>query len=507
MKYLLILILTFTLTLGFTGCSDNNGDQHSEHQADLYYCPMHPEVTSDKPGVCPICHMDLVKKSENTEADSSEMEGMLSLTKGGQLLANVETVPVKKESITKSVNAFGYLDFTEAGRRSITSRFSGRIEKLYVDESGDIIKKGQLLFEIYSPDLIQAQNDYLLAMRNSNTGLIASANNNENTFIASSKKRLQIMGLTAEQISTLEKSNNVQMTVGYYSPYSGTVIEKKVQEGMYVNEGAVIYELADMSQLWNISEIFADDINMIKVGDDIQFTTSSYPGEQFTGKITFIYPVVNSQSRTIKVRADVRNPGGKLKPQMYTETALKKVYTQSLVVPENAILFTGRKNIVWIKNDNNHFEPREVKVGVKSDGKYQILSGLKEGELAASSGGYLIDSESQLKTGTTTGHLHGTEPVKQDEPVIESPSEHSGHGANLKNPEMEEAVDHAQHTAVLFNEVCPVLGNPVSDGVEPVKYKGKLYGFCCAGCDTKFAKDPEKYLKNLSSDGKTFTKL
>lgn len=501
--FIIAALVMFSLaSLVFTGCSDNNSGDHSAEQT-LYYCPMHPEVTSDRPGVCPICNMDLVKRSENPEKDAAEMEGTLSLTKTGQILANVQTVPVKRENLLQSVTAFGYLDFTESGRRSVTSRFGGRIEKLYVDESGDRVRKGQLLFEIYSPDLIQAQNDYLLAVKNSNTGLI-SAQNEKNSFVNSSRKKLEIMGLTSEQIRSLEQSGTVQMTVGYYSPYSGTVIEKKIQEGMYVNEGAVIYELADLSTLWNISEIFADDLSVIKVGDNIKFTTSSYPGEQFTGRISFIYPVINSQSRTVKVRADVRNPGEKLKPQMYTETIIEKSSAESLVVPEGAVLFTGKKNVVWIKNKDNAFEPREIKLGIKSDGKYQVLSGLKEGELVAATGGYLIDSESQLRSGSTPGHQHGTG-EEQQKPGNTSP-DHSGHDIS----EMQKNNDNSlteSHSAHIFNEVCPVLGNPVSEEVKPVEYKGKLYGFCCAGCDTKFASDPEKYLKNLSRDGKSFIKI
>lgn len=414
MKTAIFIILTaIILSFAYTGCSDNNSDQHAEHQ-ELYYCPMHPEVTSNKPGVCPICNMDLVKRSDDPDKDAAKMEGMLTLSKTGQLLANVETVPVKREKITRTVNAFGYLDFTESGRRSVTSRFNGRIEKMHIDESGDFVRKGQLLFEIYSPDLIQAQNDYLLSLKNSGNELIASGNKNENSLLTSSKKRLQLMGLTDDQISNLKSTNNIQMTIGYYSPYSGTVIEKKVQEGVYVNEGAVIYELADLSSLWNIAEIFADDIPLIKEGGTVQFTTSAYPGEKFTGRVSFIYPVVNSQSRTVKVRMDVNNPGGKLKPQMYTESVIQKTLEESLVVPESAVLFTGERNVVWIKTNDNQFMPRDVKVGVKSDGKYQILSGLKEGELAAASGGYLIDSESQLKSGTTTGHETGHEPSSSE---------------------------------------------------------------------------------------------
>ncbi|MGE5497670.1 MAG: efflux RND transporter periplasmic adaptor subunit [Syntrophothermus sp.] len=497
--WMLVILFSVTGVFVLDGCSDGKQQGEkitSESHKDLYYCPMHPQVTSDKPGVCPICHMDLVKKGDNA-ADTSAMKDMVSLSKSGEIMANVAVTEVKNENIEKNVTAYGYLDFTEPGRKIVTARFNGRIEKLFVDASGRTISKGQPLFEIYSPDLVQAQNEFLIALHNSSqkaTGVMNIMQKNDQSLLASSRKKLELMGVTEKQLRELESSGQVKMTLTYYSPYSGTVIEKKVQEGMYVNEGTAIYDIADMSVLWNVSEIFAEDISMVKQGDIVKIRTSSYPGEEFPGKVIYIYPVVNAETRTIKVRTELHNSGNRLKPQMYTETVFRKNYGSGLVVPENAVIFTGNRNIVWLKTGDGMFAPREIKTGVKNNGYYQVLSGLNAGDQIAATGSYLIDSESQLKGGSTAaGHSqHGGSAIPQQQPS--------------EKPKQENEHSKMNHTSSIWNEVCPVLGNKVDPKVQTVDYKGKKIGFCCAGCDSKFKADPDKYMANLSPDGKKFSK-
>ena len=286
---------------------------------------MHPQVHMDRPGACPICGMDLIKKvvDEKPEAvNEKDMANMISLSPKKQVLANVSTIILKKENLQDQVTAYSYLDFVENNRKTISARFNGRIEKLFVDKTGDYIKKGQPLFEIYSPDLVQAQNEYLIALNNSST---------TNSLLKASKKKLEIFGLTQDQIQTLEKSKEINLTLTYFSPFSGTVIEKKVQEGVYVNEGTEIYDIAELSTLWNIAEVYENNLASVKVGSPVKLHLRAYPGEEFKGRVTFIYPVVNSQTRTVKVRSEFSNYGGKLKPQMYGETVFSnagdKVYS------------------------------------------------------------------------------------------------------------------------------------------------------------------------------------
>ena len=395
MKIKLMISLLATLLLAFA-CS--NSDNSNKNENEYWTCTMHPQVHKDGPGACPICGMDLIKKVVDNTADvssKSDMEGMITLTTNKQIMANVSTIKVKKENLKKELTAYSYLDFVEQNRKTIPAKFNGRIEKLFVDKTGDYIKKGQPLFEIYSPDLVQAQNDFLIALSNSS--------GSNSSLIEASRKKLDLFGLTSNQIDELKNSGKINLTLTYYSPVSGTVIEKKVQEGMYVNEGTAIYEVAELSTLWNIAEVNETDLSTIKLGSKVKLKLKAYPGEEFTGKVTFIYPVINSQTRTVKVRSEFSSLNNKLKPQMYGETIFSTDAGTGLLVPADAVIFSGNSNVVWVKTSDGMFEARNVMVGEKYGDKYQILSGLKDGDEIAASGGFLIDSESQLKTGKSTG--------------------------------------------------------------------------------------------------------
>jgi Cu(I)/Ag(I) efflux system membrane fusion protein len=401
MKKAKYLLIPFAIILLFVfACS--NSDNSNKDKNEYWTCTMHPQVHKDGPGACPICGMDLIKKVvDDTDRVStkSDMEGMLTLTTDKQILANVSTIKVKKENLKKELIAYSYLDFVEQNRKTIPAKFNGRIEKLFVDKTGDYINKGQALFEIYSPDLVQAQNDYLIALSNSKS--------DNHLLLESSKKKLELFGLTSNQIEDLKNSGEIKLTLTYYSPVSGTVIEKKVQEGMYVNEGTAIYEIAELSTLWNIAEVNETDLSTVKVGSNVKLKLKAYPGEEFTGRVSFIYPVINPQTRTVKVRSEFSSQNNKLKPQMYGETIFSADAGAGLLIPADAVIFSGNRNVVWIKTSDRMFEAHNVQIGQKYGDKYQILSGLNEGDEVAASGGFLIDSESQLKSGMPTGHQHG----------------------------------------------------------------------------------------------------
>ena len=395
MKIKLMISLLATLLI-VVACS--NSDNSNKNEKEYWTCTMHPQVHKDGPGACPICGMDLIKKVVEDTADvspKSDMEGMITLTTNKQILANVSTIKIKMENLKKELTAYSYLDFVEQNRKTIPAKFNGRIEKLFVDKTGDYIKKGQTLFEIYSPDLVQAQNDYLIALSNNK--------NNNNLLLEASKKKLELFGLTSNQIDELKNSGKINLTLTYYSPVNGTVIEKKVQEGMYVNEGTAIYEVAELSTLWNIAEINETDLSTVKVGSKVKLKLKAYPGEEFTGRVTFIYPVINPQTRTVKVRSEFSSLNNKLKPQMYGETIFFAEAGTGLLVPADAVIFSGNRNVVWVKTADGMFEARIVQLGQKFGDKYQVLSGINEGDEVAASGGFLIDSESQLKTGKSTG--------------------------------------------------------------------------------------------------------
>lgn len=402
-RYLFIPLIAIALIV--SGCSKSEESGKHEHELikkDGYWtCTMHPQVHMDKPGSCPICGMDLIKKVDDEKeqpVNAKDMINMVTLSGKKQVLANVSTVVVKKENLQEQVTSYSYLDIVENNRKTISARFNGRVEKLFVDKTGDYIKKGQPLFEIYSPDLVQAQNEYLIALNNYQNSSLQKA----------AKKKLEIFGLTQDQIQTLEKTKEINLTLTYFSPFSGTVIEKKVQEGVYVNEGTAIYDIAELSTLWNIAEVYENNLSNVKVGSPVKLHLRAYPGEEFNGRVTFIYPVVNSQTRTVKVRSEFASLGGKLKPQMYGETIFNNAGGQGLLIPADAVIIAGKRTVVWAKAGDGMFEARSVQIGNRFGDKYQIVSGLNEGDEIAATGGFLIDSESQLKTGMPTGHQHGS---------------------------------------------------------------------------------------------------
>jgi Cu(I)/Ag(I) efflux system membrane fusion protein len=303
-------------------------------------------------------------------------------------------------------------------------------------------------------------------------------NKNNSSLTASTEKKLLLLGFTKEQIDELNKSKEVKMTFTYYSPFTGTVIEKKIQEGTYINEGMSLYEIADLSIVWNISEIFIEELGFIKKGMPIKVTTQSYANQAFNGVVDYIYPIADQQNKTVKVRTIVNNSDNKLKPNLFTSASFKIDLGNAITVPAEAVILTGQKNIVWVKKSVKEFELREIKLGAKTGNKYQVLAGLNEGEEIAASGGYLIDSENQLKSGNV------------------KPANNTGAAAKeLFTPDNKK----------IWNTICPVMGNPVDPKSPTVEYKGKLIGFCCGGCDDKFKADPEKYMKNLNNDGTKFT--
>lgn len=416
MKY--IFALSILIIFGIAGCSKKEapGDTN-EKTKEIYYCPMHTEVTSEKPGVCPICNMDLVKKVDEKKPVMGDVPGMINLSVQKQVLANVSTVKIQKEQLSKELVSYSYLDFAEQNRKLISARFNGRVEKLFVDKTGDYVSRGQPLFEIYSPDLVEAQNEYIIALENASSVRQVSLGDkapNNNSLIKSAKKRLELYGITNEQISKLDSTREIQFTLTYYSPIGGTVIEKKIQEGMYVNEGALLYDIADISMLWGIAEIYEKDLSLVKVGNGVKLRLPAYPDETFEGTVNFIYPVVNSQTRTVKVRSEFSNVNHKLRPQMYGEIVVQQDMGKQLLIAQEAVLFTGKRQIVWVKTAEDHFESKEVTLGIKNDGKYQVLSGLKEGDEVAVTGGFLIDSESQLRSGKSTGHQHEGMKMEED---------------------------------------------------------------------------------------------
>jgi membrane fusion protein, copper/silver efflux system len=383
----------------------------------LYTCSMHPFIIKDKQGSCPLCGMTLVKKVETAQASvkETEMLGHVSLSPTQQVMANVATFKVERIPLAKEINAVGIVQYDQAKQAKVTAWVAGRIDRLHVNTVGTQVSKGKPVAEVYSPDLVSAQQEYLLALKSraqlKNSTIQAIAQGGEG-LVGSSRQRLKLMGVKDEQIADLEKTGQPNIRLPIYTPLSGVVTEKIALEGQYVNVGDPLVVIADLSTVWVEVEVYEVDFPFIKIGQRVDIVSQSYPGKTFSGRVAFVYPFLDPKSRTVKVRVELPNTGMKLKPDMFVNATIKVPLGESLAVPVGAVMDTGQRQVVWVEMRPGMFEPRDVKVGARVGDKVQILSGLFRGDKVAASGGYLIDSEAQLKG---SGGMPAMPGMKMDE--------------------------------------------------------------------------------------------
>lgn len=409
----------------------HGADQKSKGAAtqnqELYTCAMHPFIIKDKPGTCPICGMQLIKKVAPAEGTASakeqEMLSHVSLSPTQRVMANVATVEVGKVPLAKEIAATGIVQYDQARQAKVTAWVAGRIDHLRVNTVGSYVSKGKPVADVYSPDLVAAQQEYLLALRSREqlkNSPIQSISQGGNGLVSSARQRLKLLGVKDEQIASLEKSGEPNIRIPVYTPLSGIVIEKIVQEGQYVNMGDPLFAIADLSTVWVEVEVYENEFSFVKLGQSVAIQSQSYPGKTFTGRVSFIYPFLDPKTRTVKVRVELANPGLKLKPDMFVNAIIKSPLGTGLAVPASAVMDTGTRQVVWVEKEAGMFEPRDVKVGARVGDNVQILSGLSQGEKVAATGGYLIDSESQLKGGS--GHEGHTPSAPAAQPAPAAPA-------------------------------------------------------------------------------------
>jgi Cu(I)/Ag(I) efflux system membrane fusion protein len=433
-----------------TGWFDKDGHGHSklEHKVQLWTCSMHPFIIKDKPGTCPICGMELIKKIDDAapggaqsaeQKQQADMLGHVSLSPTQRVMANVATVAAKQTSLNKEINAVGIVQYDQSRQAKVTAWIAGRIDKLHVNTVGSYVTKDKPVAEVYSPDLLTTQQEYLLAIKSRDqlkNSTIASIAQNGEGLVASARQRLMLFGVKESQIEELEKAGKPNIRLPIYTPLSGIVIEKMVQQGQYVNTGEALFNIADLSSVWVEVEVYENEFPNIHIGQQVEIRSQSFPGKPFVGRISFIYPFLDPKTRTVKARVEMPNPGMKLKPDMFVSAIIRVPLGSSIVVPVTALIDTGKRKVVWVETAPGMFEPRDVLVGQQSDDKIQILAGLKSGDKVAVSGGYLIDSESQLKGGGGQDHSqHGgtaklpTVPLPGPPPAPDQAGGHEGHTA------------------------------------------------------------------------------
>ncbi len=431
MKYIIIIVTVIIVLAGGTFVVyklffENNTAETVLVKDELYVCPMHPQIQSNHPGVCPICHMDLVLKESvdvKNEFDSLSNAGNeigdVVLSPSQQVLANVQTEKVTIREFRNNLSFNGYIKTGENNMRHISTPVSGKIIKMFVNFEGQMVSKGDPVFEIYSPEIYSTQKEYLLALQNyenakssKNDLVVAQAEN----LLNSTRTRMSLWEVTPEQIEELEQTREVKNYITVYSKYSGVITKKIDHEGHWAIAGEDVYDIVDMSVLWVIADVPESEINNIRMGQSAKITSVSYPDEVFIAKVNFISPMLNSETRTLEVRLDVSNRNYKLKPDMFVKVEIGSArYEWNISVPRNAVLRTGKMDMVYLKKSNNVFSPKLVTVGGERDGNYLITSGLKEGDEIVTSAGFLIDSESQIRSGSSQ-KMEGMEMNKHEEP-------------------------------------------------------------------------------------------
>lgn len=362
---------------------------HAENTT-IWTCAMHPQIRMDHPGKCPICAMDLIPVSQS---GSSVDPGALHLTKEAAELANVQTSIVSKEKPIKEVRLYGKLQADERLLQSQVAHVSGRIEKLLVNFTGEAVRKGQRLALIYSPELITAQQELLEATQTKDL---------QPDVYEAAKDKLRQWKLTEAQIAAVEKSGKVLTNLDVVSTTSGIVTGRRVNDGDYIAKGSVLYDIADLSKVWAMFDAYESDLLFLKQGDRLNFTVQAIPGMTLTGNIIFIDPVIDPVTRVAQVRVEVNNQSGKLKPEMFVTgivSANLSEYKNKMIIPRSAVLWTGKRSIVYVKlagSTEPVFKVREIELGPNLGNSYVVENGLGEGEIIVTQGAFSVDAAVQL---------------------------------------------------------------------------------------------------------------
>jgi membrane fusion protein, copper/silver efflux system len=395
-NYGVLLLVGFSLGWLFFHSSGKPMEKHDHDtetaQGTIWTCSMHPQIRMQQPGKCPICGMDLIPlvQSGTTSVDPDAIH----LTKEAAELANVLTTVVSRQKPVKEVRLYGKVQVDERLFQSQVSHIPGRIDRLFVNFTGEQVIKGQKLVEIYSPELITAQQELLETVKTRQL---------QPELYEASKEKLRQWKLSDNQIEAIEKSGKIMNDFDVLSNTSGTVTARRVSAGDHVAEGTVLFDIADLSKVWVLFDAYESDLPFLNQGQKVSFSIQALPGTEFTGNIVFIDPVIDPVTRVAKVRVETANPSGKLKPEMFATGIVSSVlnqYREGIVIPKSAVLWTGKRSIVYVKqqgSDEPIFKLREVGLGPMLGDSYVITDGLSEGEEIVTNGTFSVDAAAQLE--------------------------------------------------------------------------------------------------------------
>lgn len=436
-----------------------------------FTCPMHPAfVTTDPKARCPDCGMKLVARAQAPAPPpgAAGVPGLapVDLTSDRIQLIGMRTAPATRQPVGTSFRAVGFVTPSEAGLVSVTARFSGWVESLGAGQTGQQVRQGEVLASVYSPEMLNAQQVFLNAIKWSDRKIgNAPATPVSSDLERDARLRLELLGVAQEDIDAIAKAGTPQRAINVRAPVRGYVARKNVLRGLYVQSGSELFQLADLSTVWVLVDVYESEIARVSVGQKAVLELSAWPGERFTGTVQFVYPALNTGSRTLQARLEFRNPGLKLRPGMYGDVTLEGAGGDALVVPVDALIDTGEHQYVFVDRGGGRFEPRAVRTATARDGVVAILAGLAEGEKVVTTANFLLDSESRLRAAVEgfantaapspappmapggekqehgelhekhEGHEHGAAPMKMATPPPAPPKASASAGAEASKRE------------------------------------------------------------------------
>jgi Cu(I)/Ag(I) efflux system membrane fusion protein len=369
----------------------------------LYQCPMHPSITSDHPGNCPICGMKLVEVDQQLDQpkqETSRVKGMADVTidPTRQQLIGLRTAKVSKGAIGNAWRTVARIQVAPSRVRKTNVKVEGFVERIFVDFVGQSVRKGQPLFSIYSPSLVAAQSEYLLALSSRDALVKAGAlAENGETLVASARRRLELWDVPAAEIDRLTTTREPNKTMTLVSPIAGVVTAKSVVQGARVSPGEAPYEITDLGEVWVMADAYESDIGRIHPNMKASLTLAAYPNRTFAGMVAFIDPLLDPKTRTAKVHLHFANPTRELKPEMFGEVTLQGVSQEGLQIPADAVIRAGSQDVVFVALGQGRFEPRAIEVGARSGDLIEVKTGLADGTEVVTRANFLVDSESQLR--------------------------------------------------------------------------------------------------------------
>ena len=390
-----ITVFVFGLLLGWIFFHSSNNIEVKETKVEqatkktIWTCSMDPQIHVDHAGKCPICGMDLIPLVQNNVSIDSNA---VHFTKESAELANVQTSVVSRQKPIQEVRLYGKVQADERLLQNQVSHISGRIDKLFVNFTGEMVHKGQTLALVYSPELVTAQQELLE---------VAKTKQSQPDLYDAAKAKLRQWMLSESQISNIEKSGTIQNTIEIKSNSTGIVTARRVNAGDYISQGSVLYDISDLSTVWVLFDAYESDLPALSIGSAISFSVQALPNANFTGKITFIDPSIDPVNRVSKVRVEISNKDAKLKPEMFVTGNVKAnlaKYANAIIIPRTAVLWTGKRSIVYIKEDADKpiFKMREIELGEMLGNSYVVTKGLSVGEEIVTQGTFNVDAAAQL---------------------------------------------------------------------------------------------------------------